>query len=110
MIIDDRRGITLFWWKPVEEAHILFWQQYCLDEDLLNVGDEQWIHKVDGERFFLRSTSPSPTLAYFQRLLVLRHSEGELVHTSRGVTVSQLKDVDIPPRTEEVLGLFPGHL
>lgn len=93
-----------------KKSAFFFCDNIVLDDNLLSVGDEQWLYEVDGERFFLSSTSRSPSLTYFQHLSMLCHADWESVRPSRGVIVSQFEDVDIPPHAEEVLGLFLGYL
>src|SRR4051812_46710750 len=102
-------GLQSSFMRPLRKPSFFFGDSLAPDDELLAVETEQWIYEVDDDRFFLPSIQRSHSLGYLYRLSVPRHMEWELVRPIPGLSVCNPVDLNMPPWSEEIVGLFPGY-
>src|SRR3954465_8906915 len=93
---------------PLKKPSIFFGDALASDDELSAAEDEQWICKADGEWFFLPPIERSHSLGYLHCLSVPRHMDWELIRPIRGLPVCRSVDLNVPPWSEEMFGVFPG--
>ena len=96
--------------RPLRKPSFFFGDSLTPDNELLMVGNEQWIYEAGGDRFFLQPIQRSHSLGYLHRLSVPHHMEWELVRPTRDLPVCSPMDLNVSPWSEEMLSLFPGYV
>src|SRR3954464_14398090 len=102
-------GLTSSFMRPLRKPSFFFGDSLTPDDELLAGETEQGIYEVDGDRFFLPPIQRSHSLGYLHRLSVPRHMEWELVRPIRDLPVCSPVDLNMPPWSKEMIGLFPRY-